>query len=131
MMDPRVEALLDAADPDIAAGITRLRRMIYEVAASDPKIGPVQETVKWGQPAYLARKGTTLRLGQPKGGGFGLYVHCQSRVIPEFRDLFPDHDRFDGTRGVVFRAADEICSERHGWLIHRALGYHLKTAGPS
>ncbi len=87
------------------------------------------ETLKWGQPAYLPKRprtGSTLRLGVPKAGGFALYVHCQSRLIPDFRALFPDDFRYDGTRAVIFHDGDTPDNHKLALLIRAALTYHLK-----
>mgnify|MGYP000592624135 CR=1 FL=1 len=43
--------------------------------------------LRWGQPAYLAPKGSTLRVGIPKSGGaFALFAHCQTTLIADFRE---------------------------------------------
>ena len=120
------KTIFDAVEPDAKTGLIRLRDMIYATAEADPRIAPIAETLKWGQPAYVSKTGTTLRLGVPKSGGFGLFVHCQSRVIPDYQAMFPDLDRFDGTRGLLFSSPNEIDETRHTWLIQRALTYRLK-----
>ena len=105
-----------------------LRALIYTVAASTPGVGPVQETLKWGQPAYLTpetRAGTTLRLGVPKTGGCALYAHCQTTVIADFRALFPDDFTYDGNRAVMFPDGTAIETDKLRLLIASALTYHL------
>ncbi|HCE69789.1 MAG TPA: DUF1801 domain-containing protein, partial [Ruegeria sp.] len=100
--------------------------LILRSAAELPQAQPLQETLKWGQPAYLAPRGSTLRLGCPRQGGFALYVHCQSRLIPDYLEQFEGLDRIEGTRAILFRSADEIDPIRHGWLIRRALTYRVR-----
>jgi len=122
----QVAAAFAAIPPEQRAGLLRLRALVFDVAQTLHESPEVQETLKWGQPAYLTPKGSTIRLGVPKAGGFGLYVHCQSRLIPEYLTAFPDTDRIEGTRAVVFHDEHEIDEDRHGWLIARALTYHQK-----
>jgi len=43
--------------------LLQLRGLIFDVAAGTADIGKLEETLKWGEPAYIADKGTTLRLG--------------------------------------------------------------------
>lgn len=108
-----------------------LRGLIFETAAATPAVGPVFETLKWGQPAYLTQQtkaGTTLRLGQPKTGGFAIYVHCQTTVISDFRALFPDDFAYDGNRAVLFRDRGDIDDDKLRLLILAALTYHLPHA---
>ncbi|MEM1065865.1 MAG: DUF1801 domain-containing protein [Pseudomonadota bacterium] len=117
-----------AAFPDSArAGLLRLRALIFDLAAETPAVGPLQETLKWGQPAYLTpetRAGSTVRLGVPKGGGFALYVHCQTTIVSEFRQVFPTDFAYDGNRGVLFEK--DPPPNAIAPLIRRALTYHLR-----
>ncbi|WP_120634089.1 DUF1801 domain-containing protein [Ruegeria sp. EL01] len=123
--DPAVEAAFDALPQDTRAGVLNLRELILETAASLPTAQPLQEALRWGQPAYLAPKGSTIRLGGHKSAQFALFVHCQSRLMGDFTTAFPGEDRIDGNRAVLFDSPDQIDETRHGWLIARALTYHL------
>lgn len=122
----QVAAAFAAIPPEPCEGLLRLRELIFDVARDLPDAPVVEETLKWGQPAYLTLKGSTIRLGVPKSGGFGLFVHCQSRLIPEYQIAFPRADRIEGTRAVLFDDTKQIDPGRHGWLIARALTYHQK-----
>jgi hypothetical protein len=45
--------------------LAHLRRLIFFVAAQDEHIGGLEETLKWGVPAYLtsvSKSGTTIRI---------------------------------------------------------------------
>ncbi|MHA6264190.1 DUF1801 domain-containing protein [Arenibacterium sp. CAU 1754] len=124
---PQVETAFNLPDPLARVGLLTLRDLIFETADRLPDVGPIEETLRWGQPAYLTPKtksGTTLRLGVPKTMRFALFVHCQTSVIAEFTQTFPVWDKIDGTRAVLFDHPNEIDPLRHGWLITRALTYH-------
>lgn len=115
--------------PDAQEPLQRLRRLILDTAANTPGVGPVTETLKWGQPSYLTEKtkaGSTIRLGCPKQGGFAIYTHCQTSIMADFQALFPDDFTFDGNRAVVFKAGDDLPLDKLGFLISRALTYHMK-----
>jgi hypothetical protein len=122
----QVAAAFAAIPSEPREGLLRLRELIFDVAGDLPNEPQVEETLKWGQPAYLTPKGSTIRLGIPKSGGFALFVHCQSRLIPDYEMAFPKADRIEGTRAVLFKDADQIDEGRHGWLIARALTYRQK-----
>lgn len=127
---PQVAAAFDAFDPPRRAGLLALRQLIWAEAAILPQIGPLEEALRWGQPAYLTpqtKAATTLRLGVPKAGGFALFVHCQTRLITDFTLQFPGQDRIEGSRAVLFDDPGQIDPLRHGWLIRRALTYHLQA----
>ncbi len=123
-----VRSAFDAFPAEARQPLLQIRDLIFEVAAETPGVGPIEETLKWGQPAYLTpetRSGTTIRLGVPKSGGYAVFTHCQSRVIPEFRSLFGDEFTYDGNRAVTFGPDDAVDLEKLRWLIRGALAYRL------
>lgn len=123
--DPAVAAAFDAFAPATRVGALALRDLVLATAQGVPQAQPLQEALRWGQPAYLAPRGSTIRVGGHKSAPFALFVHCQSRLIGDFTLAFPDEDRLDGTRAVLFDDPGQIDPVRHGWLIARALTYHL------
>ncbi|SMO68734.1 DUF1801 domain-containing protein [Ruegeria faecimaris] len=127
--DPAVAAAYQALPEGTRAGALALRQLILETATSLPRAQPLQEALRWGQPAYLAPKGSTIRLGGHKAARFALFVHCQSRLMGDFTSAFPGEDRIDGNRAVLFDDPGQIDATRHGWLIARALTYHLPGKG--
>lgn len=125
---PAVAHAFDAMPADVRAGALRLRDLIFEVADGLPEVGPVSEELRWGQPAYLTpqtKAGSTLRLGKAKGGGFALFAHCQTTIISDFAAAFPNTDKIEGNRAVIFDTPDQIDPARHGMLIRAGLTYHL------
>lgn len=127
--DPNVERVFQAYPEDVRAALLAIRDLIFEVAQRTEGVGALQETLKWGQPAYLTpetKSGSTLRLGLPKTGGFAVYAHCQTTIISDFRALFPDDFNFEGNRAVHFSASEEPSLDRLALLIRAALTYHLK-----
>ncbi len=103
--------------------------MIYEVAGDTTRVGPLEECLKWGQPAYLTSEsgaGTTLRIGVPKNGGYALYVHCQTTLIRDFRNLFPDEFTYEGNRAIHFAKGQVFPEDPLRLLLKNALTYHLK-----
>jgi hypothetical protein len=50
----------------IRTKLKAVRQLIFEVAKTTDGIAPLQETLKWGEPAYLpaaSKIGSTIRLG--------------------------------------------------------------------
>ncbi|MBN2742162.1 MAG: DUF1801 domain-containing protein [Rhodobacteraceae bacterium] len=126
--DPQVARAFAAFPVELRAGLLDLRALIFAVAARLPEVGRIEETLKWGQPAYLTpetKAGSTLRLGVPKTGGFAIYAHCQSRIIPTFRDRFPQEFTYEGNRAVHFAPGAALPEDKLSFLIAHALRYHL------
>lgn len=121
-LPPATAACLAAAPVEARKGLEALRALVLAVAG-EAGIALREET-RWGQPAFLAPKGTTLRIGVPKGAAFALFVHCQTRLIEEFRAGPGAGMRFEGTRAVLFDRVDEIDNAALSILILGALRYH-------
>ena len=120
----KVAAAYAAFPQDSLAIAIALRELVLETARTMPEVGPVTESLKWGQPSYVVKKGTALRIAVPKGGGCGLYAHCQSGVIAHYAATVAGPDKIDGTRGVIFQTVDDVVPERLRLLIRHALTYH-------
>lgn len=126
--DRNVQAAFDEMPQDAIEGLLRLRELIFAVADDLSEVPKVTEGLRWGQPAYLTppRIGSTIRLGVPKAGGFGLYASCQSTIISDFATAYAGWDMIEGRRGVIFSDVKQIDPARHGALITSALTYHLR-----
>ena len=123
-----IASMFASLPEDAREGLLVLRALIFKTAARVPEVGPIEEALRWRQPAYLTsetKSGSTLRLGVPKSGSFALFVHCQTDIISSFATTFPGQDRIDGNRAVLFDDARQIDPARHGLLIRHALTYHL------
>jgi len=65
--DPNVARRFASFPQDLRAPLLDLREMIFDIAQKTPGVGAIEETLKWGQPAYLTpvtKSGSTIRLGQ-------------------------------------------------------------------
>lgn len=107
-----------------------LRDLIYATAADDPAIGPLTETLKWGEPSFLTevtRSGSTLRVAWKAKypDEIGLFVICRTDMLADIRDLFPQDFRFEGTRAAFLPLETPINADAVAFLVRRALRYHL------
>ncbi len=128
---PEVGAVFDRFAPDLRAALLSVRRLILRIAAEDPRIGPLDESLKWGQPAYRprrARTGTTVRLGalRDEPDHYGVFFHCQSGLIARFRDLYADRLGFQADRAIVLSIIGERDDAALGHCLTLALTHHLK-----
>ncbi|MEL6234038.1 MAG: DUF1801 domain-containing protein [Pseudomonadota bacterium] len=127
MLDTDPAAAVFAAMPGPArACALRLRGLIHEVAAEMELT--LQETLKWGEPAYLpGRAGTTLRLNHDATSGqCRLLVHCQTRLVEEWRARFDGRLRFEGNRAVLIDPTAEFEESALRACILDALTYHAR-----
>ena len=123
-----VQAAYDACTDPVRLGMLRLRELVFAQAALMPQIGPLTEALRWGEPAFLTLQtgaACSLRIGPVKQGGFGLFVHCKSGLIPAFQAGPGAGLRFSGTRAVLFDSAAAIDPVQISLLIAQALGFHI------
>ena len=107
-----------------------VRALIFQTAAVTDGVGPLTETLKWGEAAYLTavtKSGSTIRIGWKRSAPdrYAVYFHCRTRLVDRFRTLFADELSFEGNRAIVFAAADEIPDGPLARCIAMALRYHL------
>ena len=122
------DAALEEAYVALPPAALELRRLVLETAAATPGVGPVEEALKWGQPAFLTPKtkaGSTLRIGVTRSGELALFAHCQTSIISDFRALFETDFTFDGNRAVHLKDGDLPVGPLRT-LIASALTYHLR-----
>jgi len=125
--DSAVAAAFERHPEPIRSRLLALRGLIFESAAATAGVGPLQETLKWGQPAYLTpstKAGSTIRIDRA-GDAIALYCHCQTNLIATFRALYPTHFHYQGNRAVVLEGDSwRVAALRHCMAL--ALTYHLR-----
>jgi hypothetical protein len=124
-----VAAVFAAYPPKFRRKLLSLRKPILETAKWTEGVGEIEETLKWGEPAYLTsktRSGSTIRIAwkQSAPTRYALYFHCQTNLVETFRGLFPDCLKFDGNRCIFFHEDDEVPTEQLSFCIAAALTYH-------
>jgi hypothetical protein len=128
--DPRVASLFKGYTPALRARLMALRELVFDTAAATAGVGRLTETLKWGQPSYLTEEtgsGTTVRIDRLKAGdGYALYFHCQSGLVGQFREFYPDTFTYEGERALHFAAKDRLPVLELRHCIALALTHHLR-----
>ncbi len=130
-MPADVQAAFAQYPEAIREKLLQLRDWIFDVMTTE-NINCRQETLKWGQPSYLAKYGTTIRLGwDPKTADeYGIYFHCQTTLIETFRSVYGNLFSYTGNRGIRFNMADPVPEEELKQCIAVALQYHRRKTLP-
>jgi Domain of unknown function (DU1801) len=108
-----------------------LRKLIFEVAHEHPAVGALEETLKWGEPAYLtsaSKSGSTIRLAwkAKRPDQVSMFFNCQTNLVETFRTLFPTGLEFVGHREVALPMAQKLPLAELALCIEAALTYHLR-----
>src|SRR5471032_2605120 len=128
--DHAVAAVFKAYPADVRRRLMTLRALVFETAARTQGVGALSETLKWRQPSYLTAEtgsGTTVRIDRlKKSDGYAIYFHCQSGLVGQLKELYPDTFRYEGKRAIVFDAKDRVPVKALRHCIGLALTHHLR-----
>lgn len=127
--DSRVAAVFAGYAGGVRAPLLELRSLVFDVARETPGVGALEETLKWGEPAYLTPEtgsGSTIRLAPHKAGGYAIFTHCQSTIMSDFAAIAPKEIEIDGNRAVRMAEGTAPPKDALRLLIQGALTYHLR-----
>ncbi len=132
--DSAVAAVFKACPPDLRPKLMTLRELVFDTAANTPQVGHLTETLKWGQPSYLTEEtgsGTTVRIDRLKSGdGYAVYFHCQSGLLGQIRELYPDTFKYEGKRAIVFDKSDRVPTRELRHCLALAFTHHSRKKKP-
>ncbi|MEX0723544.1 MAG: DUF1801 domain-containing protein [Gracilimonas sp.] len=129
-MKKKVQQKFDSYPDHIRPKMVSLRDLICEVAGNTAGVGKLEETLKWGEPAFLTsqtKSGTTLRIDwKPKSPDvIGVYVSCNTTLIDTFKTMFPSELTFEGKRAILLPAGKPFPRKQLMICIQMAMRYHL------
>lgn len=103
-----------------------LRALVRDVAA---ELGiALEETLKWGEPAYLpGHEGTTVRIGPDRDrNGAKLLVNCRTSLVEHWRERFGGRLGFEGNRAILVPGSGALDRSALRVCIADALAYHAR-----
>lgn len=105
--------------------MAHLRKLVLQTA-EELGIEQLEETLKWGEPSYIAKKGSTLRMDwkEKKPEQYAMYFKCTSKLVDSFKVVFGDTFNYETTRAIVFKLEDKIPEKELKKCIAATLQYH-------
>lgn len=128
--NPQVEKVFANYPDAVRDKMQFLRQLVLETAEEIESISILEETLKWGEPSFLTKNGSTLRMDWKAKAPdqYAMYFKCTSRLGETFRVLFKDKFEFEGKRAIVFQLDDIIPVKELKQCIKATLTYHdVKT----
>jgi hypothetical protein len=129
-----VQAVFDSYPPKLRSKLLALRQLIIDTAASTTGVGALEETLKWGEPAYVttqSKSGSTVRIDRKKNQDrYAIYFNCNTSLVDTFRSMFPHSFTFEGNRAMVFAVEDAPPIEDLAFCIAMALTHHRSKTKP-
>ncbi|MBU2945398.1 DUF1801 domain-containing protein [Zobellia uliginosa] len=125
-INPEVEAVFNRYPDSVRNQMLALRDLVLETAKNIESISQLEETLKWGEPSYLTKIGSTIRMDwkAKSPNQYALYFKCTSRLVETFKTVFKDTFEFEGKRAIVFKLDSKIPAEELTYCIKAALTYH-------
>ena len=126
-----VAAVFSTFPARVPARLLEVRDLIFETAAGIEGIGPLTETLKWGEPAYLTEatgSGTTVRLAwfRSTERECAVLFNCRTTLVDDFRSQFPDVFAFEKNRAILLDARKPLPSAPLSACLGMALTYHRR-----
>lgn len=124
--DPKVATIFANYPETAQEQMKTLRELVLDVANDTPEINTLEETLKWGEPSFLAPKGSTLRMDwkAKNPNQYALYFQCSSMLVSTFRLIYGNTFNYEGNRAIVFQLKDELPMEELRNCIRTTLQYH-------
>ncbi len=103
-----------------------LRELVIETAKAIPDVEELDETLKWGEPSFISKIGSSLRMDWKENtpNQYQLYFNCSSRLVETFKLIFGDLFEYEKNRAIIFKIDEEIATTEVKECITAALRYH-------
>lgn len=130
--DEAVAATFDSYEANIRRELLLLRSLIFDTASETPGVGPLRETLKWGQPSYLTSEtgsGSTIRIapaGRESRFHYAMFFICHTQLVESFKDIFGDALDYEGNRALVFTLGQKLPERELRACVGMALTHHLR-----
>jgi len=137
VVSPEFDFVMNQYPESIKSKLAFLCGLILQTAAETPGIKRIEKTLKWGEPSFLTKQGSTIRVGwkkskprQSKLGQYALYFNCKTKLVDTFRECYSDIFNFEGNRAIVFEESDVLAIDELKHCIMLALTYHKRKHLP-
>ena len=103
-----------------------VRALVVKNAAQVGGMVAITETLKWGEPSYLVKSGSTVRIAwtEKHPQQFSLYFNCNSKLVETFRSLYSHELRFDKNRAINLALDEPIPADAIRHCVLLAMKYH-------
>ncbi|WP_162343282.1 DUF1801 domain-containing protein [Cyclobacterium salsum] len=124
--NPNVKEVFDRYPDPIRGKMLFLRELIIETAEETEGVDELVETLKWGEPSFLTKNGSTIRMDwkTKTPEQYALYFQCSSRLVDTFRMVFDRTFHYEGNRAIIFAINQQIPVPELKECIKAALRYH-------
>jgi hypothetical protein len=117
--------------PPARKRLEELHALVMDTAKKVDGVGTISEELRWGQPSFLTPEtgsGSTIRMDGLRNDPtrVALYFHCQSGLVPQFRELYGDTLMFEKDRAILLPVDRPLPRNELAHCISLALTRHLR-----
>lgn len=133
--DPKVDEVFSNYPESVREQMLLLKNLVIETARETKSVEELEITLKWGEPSFVTKNGSTLRMDwkEKTPDHYSMFFQCNSRLVDTFRLVFDQQFQFEGKRAIVFHLDQKLPIEELKECIKAALIYHevkhLQTLG--
>ncbi|WP_076409243.1 DUF1801 domain-containing protein [Shewanella sp. UCD-KL12] len=124
-MNPLIEQKFDSYPDEIAKILMVIRQAIIDVA-SELGEDELEEALKWGEPSYILKQGSTIRFSWKASSPdeYRICFNCKTQLIETFNELYGDTFNYENNRAIVFHKNDLIPMTQLKHCFSLSLRYH-------
>ena len=124
--NPDVARVIDSYPDAMREKMMCLRQLVLDTAAETEGVNGLEETLKWGEPSYLTKGGSTVRIDWKESAPerYAIYFNCNTPLVETFKSIYGDTFTFEGKRAIVFGETDQLPVDELKECIATALTYH-------
>ena len=121
-----VKKVFNTYPNNIRVKMMLLRQLVLDTAAEIDGVKSIEETLKWGEPSYITKHGSTVRMDwkKSKPDQYAMYFHCKTKLVDTFKELYKDQLKFESNRAIVFNINDKIPVNELKHCISLSFTYH-------
>jgi hypothetical protein len=123
-MDTVVEQKFSTYPEQVVVLLSEVRKQILQTAQECGL--KVEETLKWGEPSYVCKGGSTVRFDwkAKHPNQYAVYFNCRTSLVETFRELYRDEFTFEGNRAMVFQLHQVVNWQAFRHCVALSLQYH-------
>lgn len=127
-----VQSVIKGYPRDAISKMLSLRQLVLEAATELNLAETLVETLKWGEPSYIAPQGSTLRIAWKKSipDQIGIYFNCKTNLIETIKEIYPSQFNCQGKRAILINLDENLQTKQLKCCIGLALTYHLRKSKP-
>jgi hypothetical protein len=121
-----VKNKFDSYPVEIKQYMLELRSLLLANSNNNITDNLVTECLKWGEPSYICKAGSTIRIDwkSKDPSNLRIYFNCKSKLIETFKEIYSDELSFEGNRMILLSVEQKFPERVLMRCFSLAFNYH-------